>query len=698
MAQKGGVAASAAAGSPKGQRVKVDLVPPPMAVADLQSQLAAQFDGEVFCRALVEDIVTCTEPDVVSAYMDEVAVPWAVQSVLTDVVEALALAFMEREIAPVGLQFSRHGGDVDYDEGPELDAEDATSVNELDEIVAVTQPDRIVISGPHGSRRQSIATGTATPAPASPDVEDEEEPIAVLRWSEAGWEPAGVAEPGLVPADSWCRASMQQRRRLIDRRPSGAPAAADTAAPAEGADRLKPSAHGVLRRGGSRSAAGSAGSRKESSADLGNTTRSSVSGTPTPSPEDLAAESAKKPRSAAGGKKVSVNAKASVGHDNAGVPAGSPGASSLGRSTGGEEGGEEEERLLRSVEASMSRMRKLKEMSENVHKQLLALKSGKDAPSFVVDGATHKVVEVLAVDPRALPQRTEPRVTVPGERDAQLDDAAPASRGGGSRLGARTPADRAKARRKDETGAAFWQAEPNTNPMVRDVVPAAGVTHRDGDNVTHTDLKQPKTRVTRQEYAKMVSLQATTAQAQAALEEALAGVGTSTTHAAAVVQHETDQAPSKVDGSADKKSSGAAPTGAAVAEKNAAAHKAPPPSAANTRVATPLHIKRPSSENSGLATAASSGGAGVRRTPTGGVAPHQRTVARVSTPAANATRPILRTIPRPTSGGAVAPGPGKVRPGSSAGHAAAMPVLRVNDTDDDVARDFLASLAPDRHE
>ena len=70
---------------------------PPPSMASIQAQLADTYDGEAFCRDLMEDIVAATYPDVVSAYMDELAVPWSVQSAMTDVVEALALAFLERE-------------------------------------------------------------------------------------------------------------------------------------------------------------------------------------------------------------------------------------------------------------------------------------------------------------------------------------------------------------------------------------------------------------------------------------------------------------------------------------------------------------------------------------------------------------------------------------------------------------------------
>jgi hypothetical protein len=508
-----------------------------------------------------------------------------------------------------------------------------------------------------------------------------------LRWTDAGWEPANVSEPSLVPADSWCRASIQQRRRVGDKRPT----TADSEVPSAAAD-------GDGARQGStfrRLAPGSGAVRKASlNDDTATTPKDGKAGsTPTPKAAKKGVTLSVPPGGTSGTSSVRPSRPVSASAASA-AAANASGSFDPGNRSPSPDTLDEEKRLMQSVTDSMNRMRALRAMSDSVHKQLASLKTGKDAASFVVDGATHRVVEVLQVDAKSLPpHRAEPRVAVAGdENDAALlaaaqqaaADAQAAETGGrASRAGQRgtTPAGKHRKPRTGEPSSSFWQPEPNTNPMITNVTPSAGVTHRDGDVVKHTELKPPKARITRNEYQKMVTLQATaTAQALAGDTDGTVtpppgvspGLGPVILPAALSVSVE----PALAAGTTPSKVS-IAPASAGNAAAGAAQH-------ARTKVSTPVLLQRPASEASGSASN--------RRKPGGGVVGPLRTPARVSTPNAGAVRPGSRPS---TSASAhamqAALDLGLTRPPRKG--AAPLPSMRIEDADDEVARDFLASLA-----
>ena len=64
---------------------------------DIRAQWDGTVAGEALCRAIADEVVAATQADIVRAHMDEIAVPWTTQSVLTDIIEALALVFVDRE-------------------------------------------------------------------------------------------------------------------------------------------------------------------------------------------------------------------------------------------------------------------------------------------------------------------------------------------------------------------------------------------------------------------------------------------------------------------------------------------------------------------------------------------------------------------------------------------------------------------------
>mmetsp|Transcript_1692 Transcript_1692/g.5370 ORF Transcript_1692/g.5370 Transcript_1692/m.5370 type:complete len:176 (-) Transcript_1692:100-627(-) len=112
-----------------------------------------------------------------------------------------------------------------------------------------------------------------------------------------------------------------------------------------------------------------------------------------------------------------------------------------------------------------------------------------------------------------------------------------------------------------------------------------------------------------------------------------------------------------------------------------------PPVQAASRAATPGVGSRPASQSSS------------RRHPDGGVAPHSRGNSRVSTPAPGMTRrlgerPSSTASQRQALVGSVIPPPARVRSANATSipRTRGLPQLRVADTDDDVARDFLSSL------
>jgi hypothetical protein len=573
----------------------------------------------------------------------------------------------------------------------ESDSDGARSVQELGDIASASRA--LLVSGDSKPAPMTSDLGmppsptivvdtAADERPATPGVRPQPggaqrqhaDPEGVT-WSEAGMEPAPMAEPVMVPADSWCRASIMQRRRIHERRTSDAAASDVEAANPSSATfrRAKSRAYGAGDSDAGESTSGSKlkGLLKTSSTMVAHTPKSSKS-------------HAKFPSQGEG----SANDGSTGGNGNGG--SNSPGVSASDML-------DEEKRLQLAVNESMNRMKALRAMSESVHKQISSLRSGANATPFVIDGATHQVLEVQTLEPKSLPpQRAEPRVGIPdqdAELEAERQQQLAAKAAAGSRQGGRaqTPAGgekKPRGKRKEERPEAFWQPEPNANPMVAEVTPAAGVTHRDGESVRTAELKPPKSRVSRQEYAKLLSMQMTTQQQRAMDEE-----HENAKEKAAAAKDKDSAVPAKATeprNSTTTTTSSAAEVErkAAAAEANAKKPGAGQPAAA--RVGTPKLVPRPSSENSGT----------MRRHPAGGVAPHSRGNSRVSTPAPGMTRkaserPSSTASHRQASIGSTIPA-ARVQSANVASmpraRAAGLPQMRLLDAEDDVARDFLSSL------
>lgn len=101
--------------APKAKKAELEehdlvLLPPRLTVADIQNTWEESSVGEYFARVLVNEIVGEMEHEIVRAHMDHTAVPWTVQSVVTDLMECILLNFIERE-----------GGMVTETDGPDVE-------------------------------------------------------------------------------------------------------------------------------------------------------------------------------------------------------------------------------------------------------------------------------------------------------------------------------------------------------------------------------------------------------------------------------------------------------------------------------------------------------------------------------------------------------------------------------------------------
>lgn len=531
------------------RRVYEEIVP--LTAAEIQETWSDVCRGEDLCRGIVEDIVAATEPDIVQAHLDDQCIPWTVQGVLTDLIESLGLAFVDREV--------ECGDAVAFDEA---------AVTEL-----------------HIDTRMT------------------------------------VPEPPLVPADSWCRASIQQRRRITK------PKSEEPETPHDDDRAIGAARHAATFR---RSLAGSSA----------NATDPAAKSSALKSSADVAASATNVAKPSKARARLPSTTEAPKDGDT------------VDDSHDAEAGS-----VLAALHEHMNRMKQLRTISDSVSKQLATVKPG--AQSFVVDGTTHTVVQVQSLDGKSLPpSRAEMKFSEVDAVDQDDGSVAPQA--------IKKP-ERAEPKRKPkkEDASSFWQPERTTNPMISDVPPAAGVTHRMGDVVRHADLKPPRTRLSRSEFNKMLALQQTTTSAIAATDElgAPPAVTVPKGDAGAV---SNDRAPAS-DTATDPPKAEAANEKATPQSK-----KAPAPSLARARISTPNMIKRPSSETSGAV-----------RHPTGGVQHPNRSIARVSTPTPYVKREI--TLSRP--GSQQSP----VRPARQA----PLPEMRIADTDDETARDFLVSLHED---
>ena len=66
-------------------------------LATIRSDFVANVEAAIECRAIVERVVLEVDEEIVLAHMDHMAVPWAIEGVITDLFEALHVAFVERE-------------------------------------------------------------------------------------------------------------------------------------------------------------------------------------------------------------------------------------------------------------------------------------------------------------------------------------------------------------------------------------------------------------------------------------------------------------------------------------------------------------------------------------------------------------------------------------------------------------------------
>jgi hypothetical protein len=164
---------------------------------------------------------------------------------------------------------------------------------------------------------------------------------------------------------------------------------------------------------------------------------------------------------------------------------------------------EEVEYAMR-VKAEMKKKSDTRLLSEKISKQMDELKNVKDV---IVDGTTGKVIAVKTFDTKASndrnPRKAELRYSVPQAPDA-VEPSEKKAEKGNPRRGAPTAGAPAGARRGKRDGSEFVQEENTTGPMVVDVVPSGGVVVKEGDVTKRGDLKVPKSKISRQEFKKMI--------------------------------------------------------------------------------------------------------------------------------------------------------------------------------------------------
>lgn len=499
---------------------------------------------EAMCRQLVESAVDASQADIVRAYADHLAVPWSVQSVVGDMMEALSLLFVDQELL------------VAEDDAAGTEAEDR--FNPFMPLTTGSQQPlfSLVPAAPTASRPSSASMTRVTEGGGafgdvcitvtqSADKLSGNSSAKVLKAVDDWDLPVLVEEPPAIAADSWCRAAMTQRRKQPAAALSPAPASAATAG-------VTPALHRHMSRSvRSVNATAGMGSANQATlllgvADSSHTDTSSVEGSTLAAPDGKAKSGGADKKRSQAAKNVATAAKDGAAGNQAAASTSAPSGSPV------DPVNESVQERARQLSAQHAR-----ETAAVLSKQLAQLKLN-PGQSFIVDGAAVIVVDQTKATggeggkagrgsasnsaDAAVPLfgKVEPRLIGSTLADA---DGSPALRGPtpvtSDERPSTTPASRVqtpafsgtppKSRRRGEDGvpsAAFFTPDVVTGPMVSGVQPAGGVFAKEGDRVVRAELKNPKSKMTRQDFAKAFSLQAVQpTSATFALDETVAAVG-----------------------------------------------------------------------------------------------------------------------------------------------------------------------------
>eukprot|EP01063_Lacrimia_lanifica_P040806 TRINITY_DN9391_c0_g1_i1.p1 TRINITY_DN9391_c0_g1~~TRINITY_DN9391_c0_g1_i1.p1 ORF type:complete len:521 (+),score=175.50 TRINITY_DN9391_c0_g1_i1:77-1639(+) len=166
------------------------------------------------------------------------------------------------------------------------------------------------------------------------------------------------------------------------------------------------------------------------------------------------------------------------------------------------------------VDGDRNEARRRREMRDASEKQNNALRDIKAGREYTVDSLNGKVIPIKPVDPRRLPTK---------RLDMKYDlESAP--RDGDRRMSVDERARGAPKKAKKEAKGKWnehVQPEDTHGPMVVGAAASPGVTMREGDQVQKNDLKNPKGRMTKGEYKKMMDQMGFTAQSMDMAPEAV---------------------------------------------------------------------------------------------------------------------------------------------------------------------------------
>ena len=137
------------------------LFPPRLSAADIQSTIEDTSLGEYYSRVVVNEVVSEMEHEIVRAHMDHTAVPWTIQSVITDLMEALQLNFVEREPEPAGEHIQESEVELRIEEPQTIDPDSWARASILQRTHLV-KPDSEQFKPPKPERR--IVSGGSNPS------------------------------------------------------------------------------------------------------------------------------------------------------------------------------------------------------------------------------------------------------------------------------------------------------------------------------------------------------------------------------------------------------------------------------------------------------------------------------------------------------------------------------------------------------
>eukprot|EP01064_Diplonema_japonicum_P022215 TRINITY_DN318_c1_g2_i1.p1 TRINITY_DN318_c1_g2~~TRINITY_DN318_c1_g2_i1.p1 ORF type:complete len:561 (+),score=135.14 TRINITY_DN318_c1_g2_i1:22-1683(+) len=156
-----------------------------------------------------------------------------------------------------------------------------------------------------------------------------------------------------------------------------------------------------------------------------------------------------------------------------------------------------------SLTAQKQEARRRAEMRDAAEKQNQTLRELKSGKEYIIDSINGKVIPVKNVDPKRLPsKRLDMKYEIESEGDRKQDEREQRKMS----VAAVKPAPKKKPGKREEK--TKWgehvQPEDTHGPMVVGALPVGGVTLREGDNSQRNDIKNPKGKVSKTEYRKML--------------------------------------------------------------------------------------------------------------------------------------------------------------------------------------------------